>query len=106
MKENQVISECREPTELESISKYMIDVEYVLNTKNDIWTIHCILHKRNYATDTTWSGKVIWKTRDIMNNDSREIHLYNTQEQHWIERCICLMNEFVKNNFKTEFDKF
>lgn len=96
----------REPTELESISKYMTEVEYVLNTKDDIWTIHCILHKRNYTTDSMWIGEVIRKTKTIIKNDSREIYLFNTQEQHWIERCINLMNEFVKDNFKTEFDKF
>lgn len=102
MTKEQAISEYREPTELENVRKYMVDVEYVLNTKNDIWTIYCILHKKNYATDPMWSGKVIWKTRDILSNDSREIFLYDTQEQYWIERCICLMNEFIKNNFKTE----
>lgn len=98
----EIVSECREPTELERISNYMTEVEYVLNTKGDIWTIHCILRKRSYATDSMWSGEVIWKTKSIINNDSREIFLYDTQEQHWIERCICLMNEFIKDNFKTE----
>lgn len=103
MEKYQVISECREPTELEHIEKYMVNVEYVLKTKNDIWTIHCILRKKNYATNPMWSWEVVWKTKIILsNNDSREIFLYNTQEQHWIERCICLMNEFIKNNFKTE----
>jgi len=106
MTKEQTIPECREPTELEKVEKYMVNVEYVLNTKDDIWTIHCILHKRSYATNSMWSGEVIWKTKTIINNDSREIFLYSTQEQHWIERCIYLMNEFVKNNFKTEFDKF
>jgi hypothetical protein len=84
----------------------MVNVEYVLNTKDDIWTIHCILHKRDYATDSMWSGEVVWKPKAIIFEDNREIHLFDTQEQYWIERCICLMNEFVKDNFKTEFDKF
>lgn len=101
MWKHQVISYCREPTELERISNYMTEVEYVLSTKDDIWTIHCILRKHNYATDPTWSGEVIRKTKTIINN-STEIYLYNTQEQNWIERCIYLMNEFIKDNFKTE----
>lgn len=92
----------REPTELESISKYMTEVEYVLNTKNDIWTIHCILHKRNYATDPMWCGKVVWKTKTIISDESSEIFLYDTQDQSTIERCVNLMNEFIKDNFKTE----
>lgn len=100
MGKNQFVSECREPTELEKISNYMTEVEYVLSTKDDIWAIHCILRKQNYATNTMWSWEVVWKTRTIINNT--EVYLYNTQEQHWIERCICLMNEFIKNNFKTE----
>ena len=103
MEKYQVISECREPTELENISKYMTEVEYVLNTKGDIWTIHCILRKKSYATNNTRNWEVIWRTKDILsNNDSREIFLYNTQEQYWIERCINLMNNFIKDNFKTE----
>lgn len=106
MKKYQVISDVIEPTELEKISNYMVNVEYVLNTKDDIWTIHCILRKIKYATDTMWSGEVIWKTKSIINNDSRDIFLFGTQEQRGIERCICLMNEFIKDNFKTEFDKF
>jgi hypothetical protein len=36
MAKEQAIPEYKEPTELERVEKYMVNVEYVLNLKDDI----------------------------------------------------------------------
>ena len=94
-------------SELEKISDLMDYVEYTLHTKDDIWAIKCRLYRERYSVvpefKRTWN--VIWKTKHIKSeDDGREILLWNTENPTQLEYCIEMMNEFIKDNFKTSLD--
>lgn len=97
-----IVSEVREPTELEIITKYMTNIEYELGFKDNIWYLKCILEKQLYSVNPEfkWSWKVVFITTTWL--EETDILLYQTDEPQILERCINLMNEFIKNNFKTK----
>ena len=94
-------------SELEKISDLMDYVEYTLHTKDDIWAIKCRLYREKYSVVSefkrTWN--IIWKAKHIKSeDDGREILLWNTENPTQLEYCIEMMNEFIKDNFKTSLD--
>ena len=96
----------KEKAKLEIITDYMDYMEYTVSTKWNI-KLQCSLRRPKYSITPEFHWE--WEIRWVLSESCGEMcwHtelIYATQEQYSLERCIDLMNNFMRENFKTSLD--
>ena len=105
-----MIKDMRKPkekmkSELEQVSDYMTFIEYKVCTKDKI-CLTCRADLREWVSPTCrWYWEIIMKTSWIIPNlEGREVLMWRSEEPYVLEYCIKLMNDYIKDNFKTKLD--
>ena len=96
----------KEKSELEIISDYMDYLQYTVITKWEI-KLRCELRRSRYSITPEFLWE--WEIRWIISESCWDLCwntqlIYSTQWEYSLERCISLMNEYIKDNFKTKLD--
>ena len=95
----------KEKSELEQVSDYMTFIEYRVWTKDKICLV-CRADLREWVSPTCrWYGEIMMKTSWIIPNlEGKEVLLRTSEQPHDLEYCIKLMNDYIRDNFKTRLD--